>query len=323
MSAIDRDNMSSNAASWVMLALLALWLAALEFIAPVPIALRGLIPMIGACGTLGFVAHYYRAIRPVQEFEAMCVSLAQVLLFSGIGICLSYLVARNDGPLWDATLESWDKAIGFDWIAMMQSLDRSPLTVKVLSIAYTSLIPQIIIVVCALGFMRRIWALRTLMLGAMLCGSVCIFISRFMPADAYGVYYDIRPGDFRHVFPHAGFIKMPDLDSLRAGTIPVLDFAKMHGIITFPSYHGGLSAVTLWGFWVCRFNWIRIPGIAAASLTIAATPVDGGHYLVDVIAGVAIAAVCVAIAGRAVLWRPSLDWLKSLPFRHLREASAR
>jgi membrane-associated phospholipid phosphatase len=317
-----QPDQSSNAASWAMLALLALCLGILELVAPVPITLRGMVPLVVACSTLGAVAHYYRAVRPCQEFSAMCVSLSQVLLFSAIGIALSYLVARADNPLWDPTLASWDLALGFDWMAVMRLVDQSVAATLVLSFAYGSLIPQIIVVVCALGFQRRLAELRTVMLAAMLCGSICILISAFMPAVAYGVYLDVHRSDFHHVFPWAGFIKMHDFDSLRAGTIPQLDFVAMQGIITFPSYHAGLSAITFWGFCKSRKNWLRIPGATLATLTILSTPIDGGHYLVDVIAGIVIAALCIAFASRAIYFRPDLATLKALPFRRSREAFA-
>lgn len=314
---------SSNAASWITLAVLALCLALLEATGPVAITLRGLVPLCAACGTLAAVGHYYRTVRPIPEFVEMCVALSQVLLFSAIGIALSYLVARWDFPLWDATLARWDRALGFDWLAAMHLVDRSAVATRVLAFAYASLIPQIVLVVCALGFQRRIYQLRAVILAAMLSGSICILVSGFMPAVAYGVFMNVHPGDFQRVFPWAGFVQIPDFEALRAGTMAKLDFAAMQGIITFPSYHAGLSVVTFFGFLSNRSNWLRIPGATLAALTIAATPIDGGHYLIDVIAGMAIGIACIAFARRAVFYKPPATLLRSSSFRRSREAFAR
>ncbi len=322
MTASSQAAETSNASSWATIAVMTVCLAVLEWIQPVPITLRGAVPLTIACITLWAVAYYYRTVRTSEEFAVMCVSLSQVLLYSAIGATLSYLAARADNPLWDPTLAKWDRSLGFDWLAMMRLVDRSPLAVAILHFAYGSLIPQIIVVVCALGFQRRLFELRTVMLAAMLCGCVSIFISAFMPGVAYGVYLGIKPGDFEHVFPYAGFIKMADFNSLRGGTIPELDFVKMQGIITFPSYHAGLSAITFYGFWAARWLPLRVAGMILAALTIVSTPVDGGHYLVDVIAGIAIAACCIAIARRAVCWKPDWPWLRALPSRRLRAVSA-
>ncbi len=52
----------------------------------------------------------------------------------------------------------------------------------------------------------------------------------------------------------------PTSTALRDGTMSALDLTKMEGIITFPSYHAGLSAVTLWGFWAERRRWLKLTG---------------------------------------------------------------
>lgn len=314
---------TSNAAGWAFLCFLILCLGLVELADPVPITLRGVVPLVVACTTLWSVAFYYRCVRPVEKFAEMCLSLSQVLLFSAVGIVLSYLAVRTNAPLWDDTFVRWDKALGFDWMAMMRLVDTSPLASMVLFVAYGSLIPQIVFLVCALGFMARLADLRTVMLAAMLCGGVCIFISAFMPAVAYPIHYGVTRTTFDHAVPWAGFIKLGDFMSLRDGTIARLDFANMQGLITFPSYHAGLSAVTFWGFYRVGLNWLRIPGMTLAFLTIASTPVFGGHYLVDVIAGVALSAVCIPLARRMIRWSPSIDALRASPFRRSRAMSVR
>ncbi len=100
-----------------------------------------------------------------------------------------------------------------------------------------------------------------------------------------------------------------------------LDLSLMQGIITFPSYHAGLSAVTLWGFWTSGVRWLKWTGPVVALATIVATPVDGGHYFVDVLAGVVIAAVSILVAAKAVRWTPAWPRLTALPFRRSHAAS--
>lgn len=314
---------TSNAAAWAFLVLLTFALGVVEFLDPVPITLRGVLPLTVACVTLWSVAYYYRQVRVVEKFADMCITLSQVLLFSAVGIVLSYLAARTNAPLWDDTFVRWDKALGFDWMAAMELVDESPLAVDILFVAYGSLIPQIVFVVCALGFMQKLADLRTVMLAAMLCGSVCIVFSAFMPAVAYPIHYGITPTSFDNVVPWAGFIKLGDFMKLRDGTIAHLDFASMQGLITFPSYHAGLSAVTFWGFWRTGKAWLQVPGMTLAFLTIVSTPIDGGHYLVDVIAGIAVTIACLFAARRMIRWHPALPAITAWPSRRSRAASAR
>lgn len=313
---------TSDAAAWAAIAVLAAMVAALEGLAPLPIAPAGLIPLAVACLALTTVARFYRDRPDRAHFATMCRSLMQVLLFSAIGIVLSYLVARAGRPLWDAQLAAADRALGFDWLATLRWLDRRPLPTAILHVAYGSLIPQIVVLVCALGFLRREAALRTVMLGAILTGGVSIVVSGLMPALSYPALLDVSGANFRHVNPWGGTVHLADVAALRGGTMARLDLAAMQGIITFPSYHAGLSAVTLWGFLATGRRWLAVPGGILATLTIVATPVDGGHYLVDVLAGLAIAAACLWIARRAIRWQPG--WaLRASPSRHSRAASAR
>ena len=322
-TATNPPTATGESAAWAVIAGLAALAGLCLAWRPVAIDPASATSLIVACASLGGAAWFYRAVRPRENFAVMCVALAQMLLFSAVGIVLSYLLARGGGPLWDARLAAWDRAIGFDWLAYVRAIDSSAALTGAFRIAYASLIPQIIVLVLALGFAGRLAQLRTVMLGAILCGAVTILLSPLFPAVSNFVHLGLTASDFRHVDPFAGYIHLADLNALRDGSYTELNLTKMQGIITFPSYHAGLSAVTLWGFWSTRQAWIRWPGMALAAATIAATPVDGGHYLVDVIAGCAIAAAAVWMARRMIRWNPAWPRLTASPSRRSRAASAR
>ena len=86
------------------------------------------------------------------------------------------------------------------------------------------------------------------------------------------------------------------MQALGSGAAVVLDLAKEEGIISFPSYHAALALLLLLGAW--HNAWLRWPFLAINVAMIVATPIDGGHYFVDVIAGLAIAAVSQVVARR-------------------------
>jgi hypothetical protein len=314
---------TSESAAWVLIGGLFLAVGALQLRAPLPIEPASLAALLTACTALGGTALFYRRVRLQENFAIICIGLMQVLLFSAIGAILSYLLAREGGALWDVRLASWDRALGFDWLGYLHWVDRSPALTGLLHLSYGSMIPQIIVLILALGFTMRVAELRTVMFAAILCGTVCILVSAFFPAISRPAYLGITGSNFRNVDPWGGYVHAADLMSLRAGTFAELRLSSMRGIITFPSYHAGLSLVTLWGFWASRMTWLRWPGMTLAALTIAASPVDGGHYLVDVLAGLAIAAVSIAVAVRAVRWTPALPRFTASPSRRSRAAFGR
>lgn len=294
-----------------------------ELGAPLALVAGSLAGLAIACATLVAVAHFYRTLRPREELASSCMALVQALLFSAAGSILSYLLARRGGAAWDSTLQAWDRAMGFDWLALVLFVDSHPLVATVLRLAYASLIPQVIVVILALGFRARFDQLRTFILAAILSGLAAVLLSPFFPAFGYYVHLGIGAGELRHVDPWAGYVHVADLTALRSGHMAALDLARMQGIITFPSYHAALATVTAWGFWNSRLNLVRWAGSVLSLLTIVATPVDGGHYLVDVIAGVALALASIAAAMRLIYLKPVLPSLTASPFRRLRAASAR
>jgi len=307
---------SSDSAAWLLLGGLVVTVACLSWIAPMPIDPVGTGALFIACAALGGAALFYRHVRSNPAFSTMCAALMQMLLFSAVGSILSYLLARNGGALWDDRLATWDRALGFDWLAYVRWIDASSFLAVPLRLAYASLIPQIIVIVLTFGFTGRLERLRSCVLAAMLCGTFTILLSPLFPAVSNYVHLGLTAADFRHVDPWAGYLHLAHFTALRDGTMASLRFSELQGIITFPSYHAGLATVTLWSFARMEVAAIRWTGVALAGATILATPVDGGHYLVDVLAGMALAIVAIVAARAWVGWRPRDFALRALPFRH-------
>ena len=69
---------------------------------------------------------------------------------------------------------------------------------------------------------------------------------------------------------------------------------KLTGIVTFPSFHAATAALYLWAFWPVR--WFRPVAVVANVGMLLATPLGGGHYFIDVFAGIAVAAAAIIAA---------------------------
>ncbi len=298
------DDAGSDAASWLLLAMLVILLAVLHPLTSFRVTPASFGTVLTTCALLGGASLFYRHIRRRHNFAIMFTALPQVLLFSAMGSVLSYQVAGFGGALWDTRFAAWDAALGFDWLGFVRWVDGQALLVPVLRLAYASLVPQIIALVLILGFTGRLLPLRIVIFAAMLCGVITVLLSPLFPAYSNYVHLGLTGGDFARLDPWAGYVHMQHLTALRGGEPLLLNLHTMQGIITFPSYHSGLAAVTLWGFLQIEQRWLGWPLALVSMLTIVATPVDGGHYLVDVIAGGVLAMFSVAVAKRAVRWCP-------------------
>jgi membrane-associated phospholipid phosphatase len=220
----------------------------------------------------------------------------QVVVFSCIAGAVSYQVAAHGGPRWDSAFRAWDQALGFDSPAFFAILEARPLLASLNEAMYHSLIPQMVTALLALAWSGKLLEMRVLLFATIASGLAAVLISAALPA-AGNLY---SPGAYPNLGSSAAWLHRADIASLRDGSLRTLDFASLQGIVTFPSYHAALATIYIAAFRAVRgLRWI---GGGWAVLTIASTPAGGGHYLVDVIAGIALALAALALARRAIFW---------------------
>ena len=245
-------------------------------------------PLLGMAVLAGVAIVGRRTGRP--RLAAAGTAFLQLTLFTALGVMLSYTVAAQGGAFWDLRLARWDAALGFDWASIRTAVDGSAALVWLLGIAYHGLVPQMIVIVVALSYVARFDTLRVTVAAAILSGLATILLSALMPAA--GNLFD--PARFQHLWTPVALAQAPLIAGLRDGSMRVLDLGALQGIITFPSYHAALAAIFIYAF--RRVPTLSVPGRLWAGLTILATPLGGGHYATDVIAGLALALVAVPAA---------------------------
>jgi membrane-associated phospholipid phosphatase len=87
------------------------------------------------------------------------------------------------------------------------------------------------------------------------------------------------------------------LMSLRAGGAHTFSIDRLQGIITFPSFHTILSIIFIYVHRPPARSFVPVAILNA--LMLLAIPSVGHHYLIDMISGAAVAAVCIAIVRAA------------------------
>jgi membrane-associated phospholipid phosphatase len=236
-----------------------------------------------------------RSLARVAEGAGLLMRAATFTIALGIvGVIFSYLTASLRLPLRDAELDAIDRALGFDWPSFLAFASASPPIAAILRTAYHTAGPQLIGVYLFLSFAR--WPERLAEFLAILAVSSLLtgLVVTFVPADdAYAVYAP-PPELFGLFSAKAGMWRHEILMSLRASAEPILEFAKAEGIVVFPSFHTTLAIITPHA--VRGVRYLFVPLVALNAVVIVATLPEGGHHLVDLIAGalVAVAAILVA-----------------------------
>ena len=170
-------------------------------------------------------------------------------------------------------------------------MQRWPELFLVMRIVYLSLGVQIAAVVLLLGFTAQLAWLRTYVLAFVFAALATIAISALIPAEGVWLHYGFASGPAAMPVSQSSW---PVFFGLRDGSVRTLMAVGSEGIITFPSLHAALAVILALAFWPVPI--VRWFAAATNSLMLAATPIDGSHYFVDVIGGVVIAVLCWAAA---------------------------
>jgi hypothetical protein len=233
-------------------------------------------------------------------------SLLPATLFNGLGLAafgftgnvISTILTMYTGrrlPLADPVLAAADHAIGFDWVAALQLLDRYPVVNSVLTAVYETIVPQILLVVVILALTNQAERLCRFLIAVNLALAVTSVIAVFFPALGPYEFYGVSAADHPHITLVTDTKMTAPILWLRAGEFapPMPSFTV--GLISFPSFHTTTALIYAWAVWrtpILRWIWL-----ALNTTMLIATPLHGSHYLVDVIGGAVVAWIGVAMAG--------------------------
>jgi len=238
---------------------------------------------------------FYRSVRRDERLGAILSSTAHIIGFAAVGAPLSYIAATAGFPLQDAALEAIDRHLGVDWAQLMTFVSLHPRLQLVLSFAYSSFALQTLTTVLALGMAGQLTRLSSFITAFIATTLVIIAISAVCPAAGPWLFLEIQPASANGFLPTSSTSWSVFL-GLRDGTLHTVYGIRSEGIITFPSLHAALGVLFPAALW--HVKGVRWLALGLNILLVLATPAYGSHYVIDVIAGILIAAVCWVAAAR-------------------------
>lgn len=227
----------------------------------------------------------FRKLRARVRLRETLSTIGGLMVFAPACLLLSYLVVAMAPPMMDARLAGLDGALGFRWVPVAQWVKTHALVGQVFWWAYRSAALQIIVLVIVLGATGRHRQLREFNALFMIGGIFCTLFSAITPA--YGPWHAAPAGLFdTRMVSH--------FDPLRSGALRLIDLGAMQGLISMPSFHtmgAVFFAYAMRGIhgWAPLFSILNL-------LMVASTPTEGGHYLVDVVAGCGFALAMIALS---------------------------
>ncbi len=238
---------------------------------------------IAAIATVYALVRIFLAPRFALLAEYFCLSLAGTAAL----LVFSYLcLASAHGPLVDQDLLAADRALGFDWLALYRDLLAHPRLFMAGKLIYQSLLIQGLYCTLLLGLMQQRAPMKELWRLTFIASVLCCLGALLFPALGPYKIFGFEP---EGVF-------LPDMEHLLSHRDLVFSPGSMTGVVCFPSLHTVMALAYPYG--LRRTGPIFYIFLILNGLMLFTIPFFGGHYLVDMIAGVGVLLVSVA----AVRW---------------------
>jgi membrane-associated phospholipid phosphatase len=238
----------------------------------------------------------YETRRPDPRLASALGGTAQIVAFAAVGAPVSYIAASLNLPLRDGWFDAADRALGLDWPALLGWMDAHAALHPTFAIIYSSLMPQTVAVVLALAMAGRLAWLRIFVLAFIISTIITIVIAALVPAEGVWGFHRLSAASYPDIVPATRDMHLPVFHGLRDASFRQLMAMGAQGIITFPSLHAALALIITVALWpIPILRWVAI---AINALMLVSIPVDGGHYFIDVLAGLAIASASIVAAKR-------------------------
>jgi membrane-associated phospholipid phosphatase len=234
--------------------------------------------------------------RITRRLAHLIRTVLALVLFTNAAVILNFILTGIlPLPRWDGALATADRALGLNWLDMYQWLARHPAIEASARAVYMSLGPEMLILFFALELLGHHNQARAFLRWFMVSAIATVIIGILIPAAGAFVYYHLP------VASTTGYVAQ--WADLRNGTLRTINPLDNQGLVVFPSFHTSLAVLCACAAWPLRI--LRYPLLALNLLIILSSPAMGGHYFIDIIAGIILAALTISLRGYILsgIWR--------------------
>ena len=237
-----------------------------------------------AAGLRWRLRHPHSEVQRVIRDGAEYIGLFTFVVVAGA--LASYPMAAASSGFADVKLEQIDRLLGFNWIAWYDVVAAHPILQWGGSLAYQSIYLSPLLLLCSFAHSGRKVEARGLIAAFWLAAAITLLVFNMMPAR----------GPLAFLW-HGPIPYMPASELYQAQLIPVLRDHYMHeialgslrGLVCAPSFH--TTGAVLFILFARHAGALRWPLTILNLLMLLSTPVEGTHYLVDMLAGAVVALV--------------------------------
>lgn len=279
------------------LVLAALMIRARLTIVPASIGFAGFVVIVGSLLALRHAARGQVTLNQTRLFD-MAETSVMLFIMVTLGGVASYVGAAESTGYYDAMLDRADQMLGFDWLALYGFFAAHPVLHVLGKVFYDSIYVSPLVVLGYLAWHGHRGHARRFLLVAWIAITLTLLLFPLFPAK--GALDYLWHGGPIPYFPREGFHQDVIIDALRDGTVRTVDLAALRGVVCAPSFHTVCAVVFIVTAWpLAALRRVIVPVNLAM---LAVTPVEGAHYLVDMLFGVVVALIAVGAVRQLAAW---------------------
>jgi len=242
------------------------------------------------------------AIDHVGLFALICL----------VGALASYPVAANTQGFDDFALARSDRLLRFDWIRWYDVVAAHPWLQFAGTVAYQSIFVTPAILLGYYAYSGRRAEARLFIASFWLAAVATLLLFTLAPAQGPLAY--LWHGRIPYM-PQSALYQAQVIPLLRHHAVHEVAVTSIHGLVCAPSFHTVSAVLYIIAAWPIRK--LRWPLLALNAAMLLATPVEGTHYLTDMIVG-ALVAIAASVAVRRGLLGLLAELQEPMPFDPLR-----
>ena len=256
--------------------------------------------------------------RVARDF---CEYVGLFLFISLLGATATYPAAAATSGFADAALARIDAMLGFDWVRWYMLVVDNPWLQVAGSLAYANIYMSPVLLLGGLALSGERARAQLFLVSFWLAALITMLLFLAMPAVGPLAYVWQGPIPY---MPTSALYQAELLPLLRDNMLGAVDLGALQGLVCAPSFHTAAAVIYIAMAWQCRY--LRWPLLVINGAMLLSTPVEGTHYLVDMIGGAMVGLFALCTAGAIQYSLPKLRqtqrWRETRIWQNLTSSSS-
>jgi hypothetical protein len=232
-----------------------------------------------------------RRMRDFAEYLMLMVAL------SAIGGIASYAAASDTHGFTDPLLAGLDERLHFNWLDWYQVVVRHPLLQHLGAAAYGSIYISPLAMLASFAWAGDKRRARRFLFTFWLAAAMTLMLFPLFPAKGALEYLWHGPIPY---MPTNGLYQGQIIPALRAHSWVAINLGELRGLVCAPSFHTVCATLYIaTALPLPRLRWVLVPLNLAM---LVATPVEGTHYLSDMVLGFIVAMTALGLVRALGVW---------------------